>query len=152
VTYLFCGFDGRVFLRGCQKLPWHYDIPIREPDVQILLGFLQKHAFTRTNKRVFKTLKNPFGFAKDVLCFSAPVKKVMTFSNGAKPRSQSQERFLQQIIRGVSHQQDDENPDWKMNPPGAFDAKNGFVSAAKHLLPDINGVRQNASVLHPSPI
>lgn len=27
---------------------------------------LGKYAFTRTDKRLFKTLKNPFGFARDV--------------------------------------------------------------------------------------
>jgi hypothetical protein len=66
VTYMFCGFDGRIFLRGCQKLPWHYNIPIREADAQVFPKFLQKYAFTRTDKRVFETLKNPFRFACDV--------------------------------------------------------------------------------------
>ena len=73
ITYMFCGFDGRIFLHGCQKLPWHYNIPIREADVQVLPGFLQKYAFTRTDKRVFETFKNPFRFARDV--FRRLVKK-----------------------------------------------------------------------------
>lgn len=73
VTYIFCGYDGRVFLRGCQKLPWHFHIPIREPDVQVLPGFLQKYSFTRTDKRLFETLKNPFAFARQI--FRRLVKK-----------------------------------------------------------------------------
>ena len=33
MTWLFCTYDGKVHLRGYQKLPWH-DVDIRERDVQ----------------------------------------------------------------------------------------------------------------------
>jgi Methyltransferase FkbM domain len=43
VTYLFIGFDGKVFLSGRQKLPWH-GISIEPSDVQVLPWFLQKYS------------------------------------------------------------------------------------------------------------
>jgi hypothetical protein len=42
VTYLFCGYDGRIFLRGACALPWHYGIPLRQTAVQRLPRFLQR--------------------------------------------------------------------------------------------------------------
>ena len=43
VTHLFCGYDGTVFLRGNQQLPWHDGFPIRESAVQVLPKFLRRH-------------------------------------------------------------------------------------------------------------
>jgi hypothetical protein len=40
VTHIFSGYDGRIFLEGCRRLPWH-DIPYREGRVQQLPGFLR---------------------------------------------------------------------------------------------------------------
>ena len=42
ITYLFSGYDGTVFLRGCCRLPWH-DIPLKESRVQPLPRFLRKY-------------------------------------------------------------------------------------------------------------
>ena len=41
ITYLFSGYDGRIFLRGSCKLPWH-GIELKESKVQHLPRFLQK--------------------------------------------------------------------------------------------------------------
>jgi hypothetical protein len=40
VTHIFSGYDGRIFLRGCGRLPWH-DVPYRERRVQQLPAFLR---------------------------------------------------------------------------------------------------------------
>jgi hypothetical protein len=47
VTYFFTGYDGRVFLRGCGKLPWQESLPISEKKLQALPAFLQKYPFQR---------------------------------------------------------------------------------------------------------
>ena len=47
LTYLFHGFDGKVFLHGNSRLIWH-DMPINERQLQVLPRFLQKHPGTYT--------------------------------------------------------------------------------------------------------
>ncbi|MEO6573957.1 MAG: FkbM family methyltransferase, partial [Polyangiaceae bacterium] len=42
VTYLFSGYDGKIFLRGARRLPWH-GIELDESDVQPLPRFLRRH-------------------------------------------------------------------------------------------------------------
>ena len=42
ITYLFVGYDGKVFLRGNRKLPWHGH-ELKESKMQVLPGFLQCH-------------------------------------------------------------------------------------------------------------
>ena len=42
VTYLFSGYDGKVFLQGIRKLPWH-GIPLNEAKIQPLPKFLRKY-------------------------------------------------------------------------------------------------------------
>ncbi|WP_165229474.1 FkbM family methyltransferase [Aquisphaera insulae] len=42
ITYLFSGYDGRVFLQGSRKFPWH-KIAFRETRVQHLSRFLQSY-------------------------------------------------------------------------------------------------------------
>jgi hypothetical protein len=41
VTHIFCGYDGRVFVRGYGRLPWH-DVPYTEILMQPLPGFLRE--------------------------------------------------------------------------------------------------------------
>lgn len=54
ITYLFSGFDGKIFLHGCCTLPWH-GIDIKESRVQHLPRFLRKYPcnYSRLQKRVF---------------------------------------------------------------------------------------------------
>ena len=59
VTYFFMGYDGRIFLRGCRKLPWHEGMPFREEQVQVLPRFLQRYPWTRTHRRLYIALTNP---------------------------------------------------------------------------------------------
>ena len=42
VTYFFTGFDGRIFLRGACKLPWH-GIELKESSIQLLPRFIRKY-------------------------------------------------------------------------------------------------------------
>lgn len=42
VTYLFTGYDGRVFLRGGQRLPWHR-LSLKEARFQVLPWFLRRY-------------------------------------------------------------------------------------------------------------
>ena len=55
ITYLFSGYDGRVFLRGACKLPWH-GIKLREKSVQPLPRFFRKYpgSYTFSRKIVFR--------------------------------------------------------------------------------------------------
>ncbi len=41
ITYIFCGYDGRVFLRGCRMMPWQ-QIVYKESKVQQLASWAQK--------------------------------------------------------------------------------------------------------------
>ena len=41
VTYIFSGYDGKVFLRGSQNLPWH-GVKLRQSSIQPLPKMLQK--------------------------------------------------------------------------------------------------------------
>lgn len=54
VTYLFSGYDGRIFLRGCCHLPWH-GVALKESRMQRLPGFLRQYPgnYTRWRKRMF---------------------------------------------------------------------------------------------------
>ena len=67
VTHLFCGYDGRLHLAGCKKLPWHYSLPMEESKLQVLPCFLQKYTFKQNDKRVYETLKNPLWPVKRLL-------------------------------------------------------------------------------------
>lgn len=42
ITHLFVGYDGKMFLQGKQKLPWH-GVKIKISDVEILPKYLQKY-------------------------------------------------------------------------------------------------------------
>lgn len=42
ITYLFCGYDGKMFLHGCKKVLWH-NIETKENRIQQLPKFLQKY-------------------------------------------------------------------------------------------------------------
>jgi hypothetical protein len=63
ITYLFSGYDGRVFLRGSCKMPWH-GIDLKESNVQQLPRCLQKYPgnYTKLHKGAFmlyRLAKNP---------------------------------------------------------------------------------------------
>jgi hypothetical protein len=45
-TYIFCGYDGTVFIRGYGKSPWHL-IPLKESEMQILPTWARKHVGDR---------------------------------------------------------------------------------------------------------
>lgn len=53
VTYLFSGYDGKIFLQGLKKLPWH-GLELNESKMQLLPGFLRKYPCNYNN--VEKTL------------------------------------------------------------------------------------------------
>lgn len=42
VTYLFIGYDGTIFLRGRQEMPWHCKLPLEASSMQRLPKFLRK--------------------------------------------------------------------------------------------------------------
>ncbi len=67
VTYLFAGYDGRIFLRGCCKLPWQEGMKLHEPQVQVLPGFLQRYPWTSSHRRWHMALTRPGTFLKKVL-------------------------------------------------------------------------------------
>jgi hypothetical protein len=46
ITYLFSGYDGKIFLRGNLRLPWH-DIELKESKVQHVPKFLRKYPYHR---------------------------------------------------------------------------------------------------------
>jgi len=66
VTYLFIGFDGKVFLHGCKKFPSH-GIELKESKIQSLPKFLRKYPgnYSKIEKiayLVYLLLSNPRGF------------------------------------------------------------------------------------------
>jgi hypothetical protein len=65
ITYLFSGYDGRVFLRGSCRLPWH-GIDLKESRVQHLPGFLRKYPgnYTRAQNMAFKLYLDSIRFIK----------------------------------------------------------------------------------------
>jgi hypothetical protein len=67
VTYLFSGFDGKMFLAGAQKLPWHFAIPIKETKMQAPPKFLRKYRFSRLDKRIHGLLTEPLALLKRTL-------------------------------------------------------------------------------------
>ena len=58
ITYLFSGYDGKIFLHGCCRLPWHY-IDLQESKVQHLPAFLRtiECNYTKAQKIAFKLYK-----------------------------------------------------------------------------------------------
>jgi hypothetical protein len=55
ITYLFSGYDGRIFLQGSRRLPWH-EMELKESRIQHLPRFLQKYPdnYSKVRKRLFK--------------------------------------------------------------------------------------------------
>ena len=71
ITYLFIGYDSKVFLRGCKKLFWHFDIELKESKIQPLPGFLRKYPenYNKVEKIAFATyllLSSPHTFFRIV--------------------------------------------------------------------------------------
>jgi hypothetical protein len=60
ITYLFSGYDGRIFLRGCQKLPWHEKFPMDESRMQALPPFVRRYPYNRRRHTIYTCLTNPF--------------------------------------------------------------------------------------------
>jgi hypothetical protein len=58
ITHIFSGYDGTVFLRGNQTLPWH-GIPMHESKVQYLAGYLRKYPdnYTPWQRMAFSLLR-----------------------------------------------------------------------------------------------
>ena len=68
VTYLFSGYDGKVFLRGACKQPWH-GLELKESKMQTLPRFLRKfpgnyNLIQKILLRVFVICRDPFGAIK----------------------------------------------------------------------------------------
>jgi hypothetical protein len=61
ITYLFQGYDGKMFLHGCKKLVWH-GIDLQECMVQHLPGFLRKcpEAYSSSQRLLFAVYKRLF--------------------------------------------------------------------------------------------
>jgi hypothetical protein len=57
VTYIFSGYDGKIFVRGCCKLPWH-GVPMRESQLQVLAAPARGYPFT-AKRRLIYGLLNP---------------------------------------------------------------------------------------------
>ena len=66
VTYFFTGYAGQIFLRGCRKLPWQEDTPIRESQVQVLPAFLRRYPWTRAHRRWHMALNQPGTLLKKI--------------------------------------------------------------------------------------
>lgn len=62
VTYIFSGYDGKIFLAGNRKLPWH-GVELNENRLQVLPRWLRKYPadYTRSD-RLFRLLTNPREF------------------------------------------------------------------------------------------
>jgi hypothetical protein len=72
ITYLFSGYDGKMFLHGSKKLPWH-GIEINESKIQQLPKFLQKYPrnYTKIEKLFFvihKLITRPHTTVKRIIC------------------------------------------------------------------------------------
>jgi hypothetical protein len=65
VTYLFFGFDGRTFLRGYKKVPWH-GIPLKESRIQQVPGMLQKYPsnYSPLERLLFQLYASPLKLIK----------------------------------------------------------------------------------------
>lgn len=66
ITFIFSGYDGRIFLRGNQTLPWH-KIPLVESKMQVLPAFLRKCPYTRKRRIIYTCLTDPFSLVPKVL-------------------------------------------------------------------------------------
>ncbi|HOX07110.1 MAG TPA: hypothetical protein PK280_11970 [Planctomycetota bacterium] len=55
ITYIFTGYDGRVFLSGYRALPWH-QLKMLEPSIQQLPRFLQRYPdnYSALQRRAFR--------------------------------------------------------------------------------------------------
>ncbi|MFH1562464.1 MAG: hypothetical protein ABIF11_03470 [Nitrospirota bacterium] len=70
ITYLFIGYDGKVFLIGAKKLPWH-GIELKESNIQPLPKFLRKYPdnYSKIEKKIFPVyllLSEPHTFIRKV--------------------------------------------------------------------------------------
>jgi len=54
ITYIFSGYDGKIFLQGFRRLPWH-GLDLDENEIQLLPRFLQKyiHNYTKIDHLTF---------------------------------------------------------------------------------------------------
>ena len=90
VTYLFSGFDGRVFLRGGCMLPWH-KVPLREKQLQVLPRILRSYPgnYTYVQKLGFAAhllIHNPRSLFKEIRDRGSLLRKRLT-RRRASPRS-----------------------------------------------------------------
>ncbi len=69
ITYLFIGFDGKVFLRGSKKLPWHRGIELKDSQIQAIPTFLRRYSgnYNKAEKimfAIFLLFSNPSVFSR----------------------------------------------------------------------------------------
>nr|VFK11678.1 MAG: Methyltransferase FkbM domain-containing protein [Candidatus Kentron sp. LPFa] len=59
ITYFFSGYDGRIFLSGNSRMPWHDGIILKESKMQYLPRFLRKYPenYTLAQKIAFRIYK-----------------------------------------------------------------------------------------------
>jgi hypothetical protein len=69
ITYIFVGYDGRLFLRGCRKMLWHQDFEIKEDTIQQLPRFLLTYSgnYTKIQFALFLLLTDPRTFANKLI-------------------------------------------------------------------------------------
>lgn len=85
ITYLFTGFDGKIFLHGRCRLPWH-GIDFKESKVQQLPAFLQTYPgnYSRLQSMAFRLYKL---YGELVLGLSKGTKKFFRLIRGLTKRS-----------------------------------------------------------------
>jgi hypothetical protein len=68
ITYLFAGYDGTLFLRGCGKLPWH-GMELSEKRIQHLPAYLRRFPgnYSRLQSNLYFLYSSPGRFARGVL-------------------------------------------------------------------------------------
>jgi len=66
VTYIFSGYDGQVFLRGCRQLPW-LGLPLSESKLQAVPGFVRQYPYSRTRRLIYIALSNPLSLFPKIL-------------------------------------------------------------------------------------
>ncbi len=74
ITYLFSGYDGKIFLRGNLRLPWH-GIELKESKIQHIPNFLRKYPYHRKIDTILLLL-----FADPHRLFNIICKRISNFT------------------------------------------------------------------------
>jgi hypothetical protein len=86
VTYIFCGYDGQVFLRGSRVLPWH-GVALRESKMQVLPALARGYPFTIKNRLVYAIMR-PLQMVKALQA----IKQVLAISFRLRAEKKSREK------------------------------------------------------------